>query len=70
MSFTILNNMAIEPNVITLAKCLDHRNKMAPTIYTFALSLLLFFLLFQVQALDHHHGITIIVESSSVVLVN
>ena len=29
-------------NVITLTKCLDHENKMAPTFYTFALSLLFF----------------------------
>ena len=42
MSFTPLNSTAIKPNVITLSKRLDHQNKMAPTIYTFTLSLLFF----------------------------
>ena len=47
MSLPLLIVRLSNLNVITLSKCLDHQNKIAPTIYTFALSLLFLFLLFK-----------------------
>ena len=54
-------------NVITLAKCLDHQNKMTPTTYTFALSLLFFSFFFSSPSTwsspchHHHHHVMIFI---------
>ena len=48
-------------NVITLAKCLNHLKQNGSYYLYLCLEPFVFlFLLFQVQALDHHHAITIV----------